>query len=96
MYNDEEFLHMLHTTQLAKEEDEQQPHRVSIIGHRFINRDRSSGYFRLMQDYFVENHVYNRIILLMVSYKDPSYVLHYLDKYNNKLALFYFMTTYSR
>eukprot|EP00267_Zea_mays_P032569 XP_008665976.1 uncharacterized protein LOC103644568 [Zea mays] len=40
------------------EEEENMPHRGSIVGRRTIPRDRYSGYFRLMQDYFIEQPVY--------------------------------------
>ena len=57
MYDDEEFLHMLNII-ATMEEEEEAPHRGSVFGHRVIHRDRNSGYFRLMMDYFSESPVY--------------------------------------
>jgi hypothetical protein len=39
-------------------DEEEEPHRGSVIGRRVIPRDRYSGYVRLMNDYFVDNPVY--------------------------------------
>jgi hypothetical protein len=45
---------------MVEDEDEEiHVHRGSVVGRRVINRDRESGYVRLMQDYFSDNPVYN-------------------------------------
>jgi hypothetical protein len=55
---DEELLQLTTIAQLAQEEDER-PHCGSVVGRQVIFRDRYAGFFRLMQDYFVDSPVYN-------------------------------------
>jgi len=40
------------------EEEEDRPRRGSVIGREIVPRDRYSGYWRLMMDYFVDRPVY--------------------------------------
>jgi hypothetical protein len=44
--------------QVASKEEEQQPLRGSVSSRIIVPRDRYSGYWRLMQDYFFEPHVF--------------------------------------
>jgi hypothetical protein len=44
--------------QIASEEEEQQPRHGSLPGCITVPRDRYSGYWRLMHDYFFEPHVF--------------------------------------
>jgi hypothetical protein len=44
--------------QIASKE-EQQPQRGSVSGRIIVPRDRYSGYWRLVQDYFLEPHVFD-------------------------------------
>jgi len=39
-------------------EEEERPHRGSVIGREIVPRDRYNGYWRLMMDYFVDRPVY--------------------------------------
>lgn len=57
MFAEHELLQLTTIARMA-EEEENMPHRGSIVGRRTIPRDRYSGYFRLMQDYFIEQPVY--------------------------------------
>jgi hypothetical protein len=67
MYDDEHLLHMLHSSMVEDEDEETHVHRGSVVGRRVINRDRGSGYVRLMQDYFSDNPVY------MTTYSDDGF-----------------------
>ena len=40
------------------EEEEDRPRHGSVIGREIVPRDRYSGYWRLMMDYFVDRPVY--------------------------------------
>jgi hypothetical protein len=59
MYEDEQVLHMLHASTVADGEEKPHVHRGSVPGRRIIHRDRSSGYARLVEDYFADIPVYN-------------------------------------
>ena len=59
MYEDEQVLHMLHASTVADEEEKPHVHRGSVPGRRIIHRDRSSGYARLVEDYFADIPMYN-------------------------------------
>lgn len=59
MYEDEQLLHMLHVSLVGEEDDETHVHKGFVVGRRVINMDRGSGYVRLMQDYLLDNPVYN-------------------------------------
>jgi len=41
------------------EEEEERPRRGSIVGRKMVPRDRFSGYWRLMQDYFLDPPVFD-------------------------------------
>lgn len=57
MFAEHELLQLTTIARMA-EEEENMPHRGSVVGRRTIPRDRYSGYFRLMQDYFIQQPVY--------------------------------------
>jgi hypothetical protein len=44
--------------QIIEEEEEQRPHCGSVVGREIVPRDRYSGYWRLMADYFDGRPVY--------------------------------------
>jgi hypothetical protein len=50
---------MLHASTVADEEEKPHVHRGSVPGRRIIHQDRSSGYARLVEDYFADIPVYN-------------------------------------
>jgi len=55
---------------IEEEEEEERPRRGSIVGRKTVPRDRFSGYWRLMQDYFLDppvfddNHFRRRLVSL--------------------------------
>ena len=53
-----ELLTMTTIVQIIEEEEEERPRRGSIVGRKTVPRDRFSGYWRLMQDYFLDPPVY--------------------------------------
>jgi len=44
---------------IEEEEEEERPHRGSIVGRKMVPRDRFNGYWRLMQDYFLDPPVFD-------------------------------------
>jgi hypothetical protein len=44
---------------LVEEEEESRPTRGSVIGRQVVSRDRHSGHYRLMADYFVSDPIYD-------------------------------------
>jgi hypothetical protein len=52
------------------EEEEERPRHGSIVGRKMVPRDRFNGYWRLMQDYFLDppvfddNHFRRRLVSL--------------------------------
>ena len=65
-----ELLTMTTIVQIIEEEEEERPRRGSIVGRKMVPRDRFSGYWRLMLDYFLDplvfddNHFRRRLVLL--------------------------------
>jgi hypothetical protein len=57
LQHDEDTMDLMAIAGLVDEEDE--PHRGSVVGREVTYRDRYGGYHRLMQDYFVASPVYN-------------------------------------
>jgi hypothetical protein len=58
MYNDEVMAATV-IVQTLVEEEESRPRRGSVIGRQVVHRDRLSGHYRLMEDYFVPNPIYD-------------------------------------
>ena len=56
--------------QIIIEEEEERPRRGSIVGRKTVPRGRFSGYWTLMQDYFLDppvfddNHFRRRLVSL--------------------------------
>jgi hypothetical protein len=68
-----------------EEENKPNPRRGSIVGRRIIARDRYSGYFRLMEDYFVSNSVYGENLFCR------RLVSHYLFTFSPSLSYYDFI-----
>jgi hypothetical protein len=55
--------------QIIDNEEEERPHRGSVVGRKTVPRDKYSDYWRLMQDYFQDppvyrdNHFHRRLVL---------------------------------
>ena len=58
MHAEDEVLNLMTIAMLAEEEDEA-PHRGSVVGRRTVPRDRYNVLFRLRQDYFIDPPVFN-------------------------------------
>jgi hypothetical protein len=80
---DDEIVAATVIVQLLQEEEELQPRRGSVFGRQVVPRDRLSGHFRLMADYFVPNPVYDddffrrRYVPILLGYIYMVWILLY-------------------